>query len=168
MKLFDARAAFDSMFMKALTEEANKIAQSARDKSSWSSTIKNAISVGVATTDGNDKYSIDIIVDTDPDTGAPQAPAFEYGSGLHATKYSPQLYPIEAVNAPNLVFWWEKGGKWFKGTRLPFGHPGVAPRPFLKPAMDENRLSFKNKALSLFKRGLFNSIKAEFADVQKK
>lgn len=68
---------------------------------------------------------------------APEARAFELGSGIHSPT-SPSKYPIAARNAPNLVFWWERGGKWFVGKRLTYGHPGVAARPSMQPAMEQN------------------------------
>lgn len=69
---------------------------------------------------------------------APDAGAWEYGSGIHRTKGTPSLYPIVAKNVPNLVFWWEKRSKWFVGHALPIGHPGIVGRPYLRPALWDN------------------------------
>lgn len=73
----------------------------------------------------------------------PAVLAFEYGSGIHATRGEKGLYPIKAKGADPLHFFWENRGKWFIGMELPFGHPGVAPRPFMKPAFDENKDEFR-------------------------
>lgn len=157
----------DPLMLKVLTEEANKIAVSARQNANWSSKIPNAIKVGTANIVGQGKYSIEITVDTS-ENAAPMARAFEYGSGLHATKEPAKLYPIRAKNASNLVFWWERGNKWFVGKQLPYGHPGVAPRPYLIPAIEQNKPSIKARIISFFKRGLLDSIKVEFRDISKK
>jgi len=82
---------------------------------------------------------------------APYAAAYEWGSGLHATKSAPRLYPIVAKNAPNLVFFWQERGKWFVGPRLPIGHPGVAPKPYIKPSIDENKVEMKKILAREFK-----------------
>jgi len=68
---------------------------------------------------------------------APEAVAYEFGSGLHDPNGS-HLIPIRAVRAKALSFWWEKAGKQFVGKELPYGHPGVASHPALGPAIKEN------------------------------
>lgn len=87
-----------------------------------------------------DTYSIDIKVDLKE---APAAGAYEWGSGVHATKGAKGLYPIKAKNADELHFFWKNRGKWFMGFELPFGHPGVAPRPYLVPTIDDTKEEFK-------------------------
>ena len=98
--------------------------------------IKKHTSVGSAQKKGN-VYSIDIEIDIS-DGAAPEAPAYEWGSGLQRTRGTPSLYPIEVKNAPNLVFWWEREQKLFVGKRLPIGHPGVQARPYIAPTIKEN------------------------------
>ena len=93
--------------------------------------IKNAISITPATVSG-DSGRIEVVIDLKT---APMASAYEWGSGLHATKYSPMLYPIPTVKPGPLHFFWEERGKWFFGAKLPFGHPGVAPRPYIEPTL---------------------------------
>ncbi len=73
----------------------------------------------------------------------PAVLAFEYGSGLHATRGAKGLYPIKAKGADPLHFFWENRGKWFIGMELPFGHPGVEARPFMKPTFDDNKDEFR-------------------------
>lgn len=96
--------------------------------------IGDHIHVGEVKEEGN-KTSVEVYV---PISEAPDAGAWEYGSGLHRTKGTPGLYPIAAKNVPNLVFWWEKRSKWFVGPALPFGHPGIVARPYLRPALWDN------------------------------
>ena len=69
---------------------------------------------------------------------APDAAAWEYGSGLHDPT-SPHLIPIAAKNVPLLIFWWERKSKWFKGKALPIGHPGIKMRSYLRQPLMDNR-----------------------------
>ncbi len=103
--------------------------------------IKEHTSVEQAKQEGN-SYSIDIVIDISEDA-APEAPAYEWGSGLQRTRGTPSLYPIEVKNAPNLVFWWEREQKLFVGKRLPIGHPGVEARPYINPTIKENMQEIK-------------------------
>lgn len=74
--------------------------------------------------------------------GGPEAPyalAFEYGSGLHATKGKKDKYPIRGN--PYLAFYWEKIGEF---VVLPtVKHPGIKPIPFVEPTLK----SFYNERL---------------------
>ena len=88
---------------------------------------------------GNDAIvaRIHVSVDKVPDAGA-----WEYGSGIWAEESNPKgvqagKYPIEAVNAQFLHFWWEKRGKWFKGKALPIGHPGIRSRSYMRKSLYE-------------------------------
>ena len=93
-------------------------------------------------------YSIDIKVDLKE---APAAGAYEWGSGIHRTKGTPGTYTIKPKNKSMLAFDWPKvaGEPGFR--RLPDGrvllasvqHPGVAPRPYLRPTLEENKEEFK-------------------------
>ncbi len=107
---------------------ANRIANSARQyaRKSGSTRIPKAIKVGnVNATQLT--ASISIILDT---SIAPQAMIFEKGAKPHS---------IDAKNAPNLVF---EGTNMFAGQLIitpHVNHPGMAARPFLQPAKDNNR-----------------------------
>ena len=170
------RGYIDSIVLKVLTEEANKIANDARSGAK-TERIRNNISVGVAETDGSGHYRIDIVVDTKK---APEAAAYEYGSGLHR-KDNPSTYvikPKEDSGAPFLAFEWPDHDPDYPIGRKYIGysnrgkflfnyvdHPGVAAQPYLRPAMERNRPSIKAKFINIFKRGILDSIKAEFKNV---
>lgn len=120
--------------ISSLTKIANHFVIRMKDKISQNNLpkeISDAISISPANVSG-DSGSIDVIIDLKT---APMASAYEWGSGLHATKYSPMLYPIPTVKPGPLHFFWEERGKWFFGAKLPFGHPGVAPRPYIEPTL---------------------------------
>ena len=73
---------------------------------------------------------------------APDARAWEYGSGLHDA-VTPHLIPIAARNAPLLKFWWANQNKWFKGKALPYGHPGIVGRSYLRQPLHDNAESIR-------------------------
>ena len=183
----------DDVISKELTSVANQIADTAKRNASWSTDIPKAISVGEVERLGDGKYSISVKVDMSERTGAPQAHAFEFGSGIHSSTDPAKKYKIEPKDAPALAFefalnWMPRKSKLkgvlgiggFKNVRdelnktgsigktLMFWnyveHPGVEPRPYLRPAMDSVRKTFKNRFLSLFIKALREDdmFKAEF------
>jgi hypothetical protein len=124
-----------------IVEAANLVARSARARAGWSKEIRNAISVSEVR-EWQGGLGIYVKVDL---SAAPMARAFEYGSGIHSTHatLSPQQIgtggKILIQGNPLLVF---PGTHEWEGqtivTRV-VRHPGVAPRPYLKPAIQENR-----------------------------
>jgi len=142
----------DAKIRTLLTEEAGAFADSARGKAP-TGRIRGNIEVGQVRKDGG-RYSIEVSVSLKK---APEAGAYEYGSGIHATRGTPGTYPIVAKNAPNLVFWWEKKDKWFVGSSV--NHPGVAARPYLAPAVKERRRSLIRRILFAFKEGVNVAVK---------
>lgn len=68
---------------------------------------------------------------------APEARAFEYGSGLHATKGPKQKYIIRPRRKKALYFYWERMGQTFVGQKVM--HPGIEARPFINKAKAEAR-----------------------------
>lgn len=132
----------------ALVQVANLVVASMKNKLSSGypsgdkqglSPIQDTISVGQVQQEMN---GLSIMI-TLGGKDAPYARAYEWGSGIHATRGTPHLIPIAAKNAPNLVFWWEKGNKLFVGPKLPIGHPGVAPKPYIEPSIRENKAQMK-------------------------
>lgn len=87
---------------------------------------------------------------------APEARAYEYGSGIHSTKGPKMKYSIDAINAPNLVFWWKNGNKWFVGPHV--DHPGVAASPYLRPAVEANLPNIRD----MFHRGSVSAVHRYF------
>jgi len=98
---------FTRLVENKITEElnrvANDIASQAKSNSSWSSDIPDAISVSKLDKNA-DRYTIDITVNL---KAAPQARAYEYGSGIHRTRGKPGTYRISPrpdTDATMLVF----------------------------------------------------------------
>lgn len=87
---------------------------------------------------------------------APEARAFELGSGIHDQRGA-HLIPIAAKNVQNLVFFWANRRKWFVGPALPYGHPGVQAEPTMGPAMVDN--------LPLLRRELGATVKQEIHSI---
>lgn len=71
----------------------------------------------------------------------PYARAVEEGSGIHDPSKR-ATYPIDARNAPTLVFWWEKRQKLFVGPHV--DHPGVEAKPYLSLSLRENKKRIMN------------------------
>jgi hypothetical protein len=171
------RRFIDNLVLKALTEEIGKIADSARKNVSAKRLpyeIVSAISVSPAEVIGDGRYQIAIDVDLQE---APMAAAFEWGSGLHATRGVAMEYDIKAKNAPVLSFLWKYpsplGRKYIvpedeQVSFIRISHPGVAPRPYLQPAIDKNKLSLQSRLIDVFVTSLLQNMKVEFKDVAKK
>jgi len=126
---------------KALTYLAQRIRSTAIELAP-TQRIKGAVQVGKTDTTGL-VVSSEVVVDI---LQAPEAAAFEFGSGLHATRGTPGKYDIRPNQKKKLVFHWEnepeevkqkfphtKDGKIILGH---VAHPGVLARPYLKPAGD--------------------------------
>lgn len=86
---------------------------------------------------------------------APEAGAFEYGSGIWRTrKGTPGKYPIRAKNAPMLAFMWYKNNPLYSYLKPDINpekvafqvvhHPGVQAVPYLRPALQKHRKELKN------------------------
>jgi len=154
--------------MMGLAELANDVANEARANASWSSTIPEAISVGQVTNEGG-RYSIEIKVDAKV---APEALAFEFGSGIHNPD-NPATYVIAPKKANALAFFWDKvdestpRGPKFRGISPTTGraifnyvdHPGVEARPYLIPALMVARKKFKGVYSRLIHRAYRESVR---------
>ena len=120
--------------------------------------VAESIEAGEVINLGNGSYSISITVDVDEETGAPMAPAYEYGSGERGPEGKP--YPIVARNAPALAFLWQYPSP--LGRKLePYDeevvfdkvmHPGVEARPFLQPAINANKVKIRGLFAPLLKQ----------------
>lgn len=135
------KKASDLVSHGTILRAANRIVQAARSIAAQKRAGKSsrAIKLGVVR-EAKQTVSVSIIFDT---SVAPEAPAYEWGSGLYSTKESPRFIDINAVNAPNLVF---MGTHEFEGilVQVPHvNHPGVKPKPFLAPAVAKHRAALK-------------------------
>lgn len=120
-----ATALFDSLLNNILMKSAETIANDARANAP-TNRIKTNINISpVQDIAGGKQIKISVKLDD-----APEARAYELGSGIHG-EYG-TTYPIDAKNVSNLVFFWEKRQKWFVGPHV--DHPGVEARPYLFPA----------------------------------
>lgn len=128
-----------------LPRAADVWARSARTKAKTQA-IAAGIEVGTSQTDGNGKYWIEIL------NKAPEAAAYEFGSGLHRTRGVPDKYNIFPKNKQVLAFNWSplepldnspKFAGFTPDGRYMFHfveHPGVKPEPHMKPALDESKV----------------------------
>lgn len=144
-----------------LTEIANICAE--KMKSNVSSQrapheIIDAIHVGQAKTSSDNQHSVDITI---PLGEAPMAAAYEWGSGEHATRGDKKKYRIPTDGEAEMFF---PKADWPQYSPPPpapdvfkFGHvmhPGVAPRPYIQPAIDdtlkEAKTMLKEEVLAQF------------------
>lgn len=122
----------DIVPQNVLLKIANRIAQSARGfaRGVGSTRIPKSIKVGNVNATKT-TASISIMIDT---TIAPQALIFERGAKAH---------PIDAENFPTLQFHGTNGfplenpGGIIRIAHV--NHPGMARRPFIKPAVDKHK-----------------------------
>lgn len=122
---------------------ANKAAQKSIDVGAPKG-IAGAFTIGQAT-ESEGIASVEVA------NSHPAAAAYEFGSGIHATKGEKGKYPIEPRNKKYLAFMWPKveGDPSFR--RLPDGrvllshveHPGVEAKPYGKPTIEENKAEFR-------------------------
>lgn len=134
-------AMFDAEINKVLLKGAEAIANDARANAPTERVKANVKISSVENTPEGKQITVYVPLDK-----APEARAYELGSGIHGP--TGQTYPINAKNVPNLVFFWQKKGRWFVGPHV--DHPGVAAKPYLAPAAQKNR----NTILGLLSRGL--------------
>lgn len=147
-------AMFDSAIDSVLLKSAEKIANDAR-ASAPTQRIKANINVSAIENTSQSKQ-IRVYV---PLKDAPEARAYELGSGIHGE--FGRKYPIDAKNVPNLVFFWQKEDRWFVGPHV--NHPGVAARPYLFPAGRKH----KNEIITMLLRAVGSAVKVSFEELTK-
>ena len=153
---------FRAVERSVIIQIADMIANVARSNASWSSTIPRSTTVSEAT-ELPTGMAISINVNLKPGY-APSARAFEFGSGIHATRGTAGKYDITPINAPELVF---MGTHDFAGKMIHtqiVHHPGVAPRPFLSTAVEYNRTA----ALDLLREAVGSSIRMTIQEAWRK
>ena len=166
----------DKWILKALNEAGSQILSKAQVNASWSKEIPKAISLGTAEVIPRG-YEIKIILNAKSrdEGGVPQAAAFEFGSGVHATVGTAKTYVIKPKNANYLYFpwnpkdvmkalnsrkvhdYWDDAGLWvFKYV----DHPGVAARPFIRPAIEEVKPAIGVRLIAAVRGGFRESLGA--------
>ena len=128
----------DNSIRQSLPRAANIWVNRAKGKAK-TTRIKGSFTISAVASEGNGRYSITI------SNAAPEAPAYEYGSGIHRTKGQKAKYLIP--NVPGVVLRIPRS-RWPNYEPPPdvdpvyltkVMHPGVEPEPFMKPAFDEVR-----------------------------
>jgi len=164
------RAKIEQRIEEAIRSGITQIAEDAKSNADWSKDIPDSIRIGDVKQESKGVWSGEIIVDLKK---APQAAAYEYGSGIHGEKG--ERYIIKPKDAPVLAFPWNPSYiPWnspkFKGViRTGEGtegkyffhyveHPGVEARPYLRPAIIKNRDALKSRFLNLFIKGYREAI----------
>ena len=89
--------------------------------------LRDNVEVQEARVTGVGEYKIRIRVNT------PDARAWEYGSGLHATQGNVGTYRIKPKQSKLLSFYWKNQGRWVVLPRV--NHPGIEAKPFVRPAV---------------------------------
>jgi len=129
--------------------------------------ISRSFSVG-SPQQSSTSYSIDIMVKH------PAAAAFEYGSGIHSTKGEKKKYRIPKEGGAAFVAFgkdkWPghtppKGTDYFFFTSVQ--HPGVAPRPYIVPTINETKAEFRKILGQGFKAEILQGVnKIEVIEVK--
>lgn len=134
----------------------DKIVRSARSIAAQKRAGKSARAIKLSVVrETNKTVSVNIILDTNI---APEAPAYEYGSGLHGK--NPRYIDINATNTRNLIF---AGTNEWEGQLIQVphvNHPGVKARPFLAPAVEKHRPALKEAVRQEVNKNLRIYIKA--------
>ena len=142
-----------------LIQIASMIMNSAKSLSSWSTKISSSFRISEVT-ELPGGMMISVI------NNAPEAHAFEHGSGIHGEKG--ETYVIAPVNAPALVFMGthEWAGQVIVAPPMGGGvvhHPGVGARPFMNPAVQANRV----QAMEMLKSAVGSSVKMTIREAWK-
>jgi len=105
-------------------------------------------------------FYIDVHIDL---RTAPAAAAYEWGSGIHATRGNAEEYPIP-VEATGVAFPKERWPKYNPPPGKPIPdyfffdqimHPGVAPRPYIAPTLRDHIQEYANMLLGALKAEIF-------------
>lgn len=109
-----------------IVDFADSLARSIRANYRWSEQLRNSVVLGKPS-ERNGNLSIMIIVGAGTDKSknslSGMARAYEYGSGIHATRGKRGTYIIESKTGGALAFKWDKGAKNIKAlTRSLFSH----------------------------------------------
>jgi hypothetical protein len=158
----DATTVLRAQERAVIVQIASMIMDSAKSLSSWSKNISSSFHMG-SVNELPDGMMITI------GNSAPEAHAFEHGSGIHGP--GGEKYPIVPVNASALAFFGTHGfgnaySAYNRSTREGVGeqnivvtqhvsHPGVGAHPFMAPAVEANRAA----ALELLKQAVGSAVR---------
>lgn len=146
-----------------LTKIADRIAKSARAFAKGKGKggrVARAIKIGIPKVTQNQ-----IQINIELDAGiAPEAPAFEWGSGIHATKRVKGYVIIAPKNYPTLQF---EGTNKFAGqiirTKV-VAHPGIRPQPFIEKA----KMNTRQRNLDDLRKASINNMRLIVKSMAKK
>jgi len=132
--------------ISSVVKFADALARSLRANLKWSTQLRKAVTVSKAVDSGG-TVSITVAVGEGKKdkSGMPlsgMARAYEYGSGLHATRAIARRYRIDPRLKPTLAFSSTQGGKGHRGGIIvrPFVmHPGVNARPYMAKSVQAIR-----------------------------
>ena len=138
-----------------LIQIASMIVESAKSFASWSKNISNAFDISTVTELAEGMF---ITIGNK----APEALAFERGSGIHGP--SGEKYPIMPKNGAALVFpgTHERAGQTIVTALVQ--HPGVAARPFLHPANE----AIRPIAMEMLKQAVGDSVRLPIREMWNK
>lgn len=141
------------LFVKQM---AQKVRQVGAPKNIISST---SIYPPITTSDG---ASIAVAISL---AGAPAAGAYEWGSGIHATKGKKEKYRIPKLGGGSFVAFpaerWP--GHWLPPGQTSFvftsvQHPGVKARPYIAPTIEENKAEYRQILGQEFKAEILRGV----------
>lgn len=133
--------------------------------------IKGAIRLDKVVRDGSVIVAT-INIDLDEETGAPEARAYEFGSGEKSTgpNAKKEKYLISPKKGNYLAFFWDKAypsiprAKDGRVLLKKVMHPGVEAKPYIQPAIDE----LKKGAKRIISERIRLEIGAAFSEAQDK
>lgn len=153
----------DIAMRKSLPVAASMWVEAAK-KHAKTSRIKSSFSIGQVQNDGGGTFHIDIT------NSAPEAGAYEFGSGEHSTKGEKKRYPILPRKAGGVLR--IPRSRWKNYQPPPdvdpvylrgVMHPGVEAVPFMKPALEEKKDEMAKVIGQAFKvEVIYKSIKEIF------
>jgi len=157
-----------------ITRFGDSLAKSIRANLKWSKKLRNKVKLHKGKVNNNGGEISITIADGDPNLQG-MARAFEFGSGIHATRGTRKKYLIKPKNARALWFYMEnphpkiplyiKGGK--IGVVLPkVLHPGVEARPFISKAI-QSTISKATEDLAIsVRKNLIEELRIVLKDIK--
>lgn len=162
----------NNSILEGLSKSAAVFVQSMESKlsSGYPSAIKDSI---ITRPPQSTETESSITVEVGKD--APMTRAFEYGSGIHRTRGTPGTYviaPKAGIYNGLLAFEWPGHTKNFPrgrkyvgaskyGDKLLFNyvdHPGIAPKPFVRPSIEDSKAEIRKILGQSFKVAIMTGI----------